>query len=66
MNTPDDLDYFRVLIEADQEHSRVERELLQSTLNEEAAPSVKESVDTILDSLRNLLSAVCHHHGIEC
>jgi pyrroloquinoline-quinone synthase len=66
MNTPDALDYFRVHVEADREHSRVERELLESALNSEDAPAVEESVEVVLNSLWDLLSGVCHRHGIKC
>ena len=66
LNTPEALDYFRVHIQADQEHSRVERELLQSTLSAEDAPAVTESVDEVLNSLSDLLSGVCRRHGIDC
>ena len=66
MNTPDALDYFRVHIEADREHSRVEQELLESTLKPQDAPAVAKSVEEVLNSLWNLLSSVCHRHGIEC
>lgn len=66
MGGSDAVNYFRVHIEADREHSRVERELLESTLNEENLPGVTHSVDAVLDSLWNLLSGVCKRHGIEC
>ena len=66
LNTSEALDYFRVHIEADREHSRVERELLKATLDEENVPSVEASVDTVLNSLWDLLSGVCRRHGIEC
>ncbi len=66
MNTPDALDYFRVHVEADREHSRVERELLESTLNEEDSSAVAESVEVVLNSLWDLLSGVCRRHGMEC
>ena len=66
LNTSEALDYFRVHIEADREHSQVERELLKATLNEENVPSVEASVDTVLNSLWDLLSGVCRRHGIEC
>ena len=66
MNTPDALDYFRVHIEADREHSRVERELLESNLNTEDSEGVTQAVEAVLDSLWNLLSGVCRRHGIEC
>jgi pyrroloquinoline-quinone synthase len=66
LDTAEALDYFRVHIEADREHSRVERELLESTVKAEDAPSVTESVDAVLNSLWKLLSGVCRRHGIEC
>lgn len=66
MNTPDALDYFRVHVKADREHSRVERELLECTLKAEDAPAVAESVEEVLNSLWDLLSGVCRRHGIEC
>lgn len=66
MNTPDALDYFRVHIEADREHSRVERELLEPALNANDASAVEESVEVVLNSLWELLSGVCRRHGIEC
>jgi len=66
LNTSDALDYFRVHIEADREHSRVERELLECTLKAEDAPAVTESVDAVLNSLWELLSGVCRRHSIQC
>lgn len=66
MNTPDALDYFRVHINADREHSRVERELLESALNSEDSPAIEESVEVVLNSLWDLLSGVCRRHGIPC
>ena len=66
MSTPDAHDYFRVHIEADREHSRVERELLESTLNTKDSRDLTESVDAVLDSLRGLLSGVCQRDGIAC
>jgi pyrroloquinoline-quinone synthase len=66
LNMPDALDYFRVHIEADREHSRVERELLESTLTPEDTPDATKAVDTVLNSLWDLLSGVCRRHAIEC
>jgi pyrroloquinoline-quinone synthase len=66
MNTPEALGYFRVHIEADREHSRVERKLLESALNAEGSPAVEESVEVVLNALWDLLSGVCRRHGIEC
>lgn len=66
MTDPNALAYFRVHIQADREHSRVERELLESTLKPEESREVTKSVDAILNSLWGLLSGVCNRHGIEC
>jgi pyrroloquinoline-quinone synthase len=66
ISDPSALAYFRVHIEADKEHSRVERELLESTLTAGNSHNVTESVDTVLNSLWELLSGVCRRHGIEC
>lgn len=66
MNDSNALGYFRVHIEADREHSRVERELLESTLTPEDSGEVMESVDAVLNSLWGMLSAVCRRHAIEC
>lgn len=66
MNTRDALEYFRVHIEADREHSRVERDLLESTLNEGSFQEIMETVGAVLNSLWRLLSAVCRRHEIDC
>lgn len=66
VNDPNALAYFRVHIEADREHSRVERELLESCLAPEDSRDVTATVDTVLDSLWGLLSGVCRRHGIDC
>lgn len=66
MDDPNALAYFQVHIKADREHSRVERQLLESILTAEDSLEVTRSVDTVLDSLWGLLSAVCRRHGIEC
>jgi pyrroloquinoline-quinone synthase len=66
LNTPEALDYFRVHMEADREHSQVERKLLESTLNEDEAGNAETAANSVLDSIWGLLSAVCHRHGIHC
>jgi pyrroloquinoline-quinone synthase len=66
INTPSGLEYFRAHIEADREHSRVERELLASALDESSLEEVTKAVDDALASLWNLLSAVCKRHGLDC
>lgn len=56
--------YFAVHIEADKEHSRVERELLTNAIDGASAPAVMRSVDRALDSLWEMLSGVCRRHQI--
>jgi pyrroloquinoline-quinone synthase len=66
LNDSKALGYFQVHIEADKEHSRVERQLLKSTLDPENASEVNSAVDIVLDRLWDLLSAVCERHAIAC
>ena len=63
---PRGLAYFHVHVEADREHAAVERQLLESYLNETTATAATESVDEVLDALWAVLSAVCLRHGIAC
>jgi pyrroloquinoline-quinone synthase len=58
--------YFSVHIEADKEHSAVERTLLEKHVTDENMDAATQSVDRVLDSLWNMLSGVCHRHGIAC
>lgn len=66
MNDANDLAYFHVHIEADREHSRVERELLESCLDAKDPRDVIEAVDAVLNALWGLLSGFCSRHGIVC
>jgi len=66
LNDSKALGYFQVHIEADKEHSRVERQLLESTLDPENATEVNSAVDTVLDRLWEMLSGVCERHAIAC
>jgi pyrroloquinoline-quinone synthase len=65
-NDPKSYEYFSVHVEADREHSAAEREMLQQHVTDENAPSVRDSVDRVLNALWNLLSGVCHRHAIAC
>jgi pyrroloquinoline-quinone synthase len=56
--------YFTVHIEADQEHSRVERQLLTECLSSDNRDAAFHAVEEVLDGLGNLLSAVCARHAI--
>jgi len=66
ITTPNGLGYFDVHIVADKEHSRVERNLLGASINEQNAPAVTKSVDDTLDALWEMLSGMCHKNGITC
>ena len=63
---PEAYEYFSVHIEADREHSAAEREMLNAHVNETNINPVRNSVNTVLDALWNLLSGVCHRHAIAC
>ena len=65
-NDPKSYEYFSVHVEADREHSAAEREMLREQVTDENAPSVKASVDQVLNALWDLLSGVCHRHAITC
>lgn len=58
--------YFTVHIEADREHSAIERKMLESFINKENFNSVKASVNRVLDALWEMLSGVCQRHAIAC
>ena len=58
INSPRTLAYFEVHIQADQEHSRVERDMLAFYVNETNAPAVMESVERVLEALWEMLSGV--------
>ncbi len=63
---PKSYEYFSVHVEADREHAAAERAMLAEHVTDENAPSVKASVDRVLDALWNLLSGVCQRHAIAC
>lgn len=65
-DNPKDYEYFSVHIEADREHAAAEREMLAQHVNDANAPSVKASVDRVLDALWEMLSGVCRRHAIAC
>lgn len=58
VHSPRALAYFDVHIEADKEHSRVERELLERYVNDSNASAVAESVRRVLEALWEMLSGV--------
>jgi len=60
----DATEYFRIHIEADKEHAAVEKELLNSYLNESNISEISSDVRVVLKALWSLLSAVCERHQI--
>ena len=66
MNDPKGYEYFTVHMEADVEHSRVERELLGEFINDDNTDAVMTAVEGTLDQLYYLLDGVCERHGIAC
>jgi len=58
IDSPHALAYFKVHIQADQEHSKVERDLLVRYVNETNAPVVMQSVEKVLEALWEMLSGV--------
>src|SRR6476661_10236270 len=65
-NDPESYRYFTVHIDADKEHSAVERKLLAENIRTENQESVTAAVDRALGSLWELLSGVCRRHAIAC
>ena len=65
-NEPKGYAYFSVHVEADREHAAAERAMLREHITDENAPSVKASVDRVLNALWDLLSGVCKRHAIAC
>ena len=63
---PKHYEYFSVHLEADREHSAVEREMLSRYIDKQNFKSVKASVNRVLDALWDKLSGVCRLHAIAC
>jgi pyrroloquinoline-quinone synthase len=63
---PESYRYFSLHIEADKEHSAVERKLLGENLRWEDRDKVSAAVDRVLAALWELLSGVCRRHAIAC
>ncbi len=66
LTDPTAYEYFSVHIEADKEHSAVEREMLGRYINDENIDRVRASVGRVLDALWEMLSGVCRRHAIAC
>ena len=65
-DNPESYRYFTVHIEADKEHSAVERHLLAENVRPEDHERVTSAVDRALGGLWELLSGVCRRHAIAC
>jgi pyrroloquinoline-quinone synthase len=63
---PKGYEYFSVHIEADKEHSAVEREMLGAKVENHNADNVRASANRVLDALWEMLSGVCRRHAIAC
>jgi len=61
---PTGYEYFSVHIEADKEHSAVEREMLGAYVDDKNIDNVRASVRRVLDALWEMLSGVCRRHAI--
>jgi pyrroloquinoline-quinone synthase len=65
-NDPEGYRYFSVHIEADREHSAVERKMLGAYVDDQNAGRVRAAVQRTLDALWEMLSGVCRRHAIAC
>lgn len=66
MQNPKSWEYFRVHIDADEEHAVQERGLLRIYVNPDNAATVQHAVQRVLDTLWNFLTSLCHRFGIAC
>jgi len=66
MSDPKGYAYFKVHIEADKEHSAVERECLRSYITESNFLEATRSADNTLNALYGILDGVCKRNGIMC
>jgi pyrroloquinoline-quinone synthase len=63
---PKTFEYFSVHIDADREHSAVERKMLSSYVGNHNTDKVRTAVRRVLDPLWEMLSGVCRRHAIAC
>jgi pyrroloquinoline-quinone synthase len=61
---PKGFEYFSVHIEADKEHSKAEREMLSTYIDNRNVDNVRASAHRVLDALWEMLSGVCRRHAI--
>ena len=65
-SNPVNYQYFTVHIEADREHSAVERKMLTAHVGKQNVECVRASVNRVLEALWDMLSGVCRRHAIAC
>jgi len=63
---PKHYEYFSVHIEADREHSAVEREMLSRKIDSRNIDELRAVTASVLDALWEMLSSVCQRHVIAC
>ena len=63
---PKHYEYFSVHIEADREHSAVERKMLSTYIDDQNIDNVRASAQHVLEALWKMLSGVCRRHAIAC
>ncbi len=66
MSDPENWRYFSVHIAADEEHAKVERELLARHVSTDETESVHLAAKKILDALWNFLTHMTHKYQIAC
>jgi pyrroloquinoline-quinone synthase len=63
---PKHYECFSAHIEADREHSAVERKMLSTYIDDQNIDNVRASVRRVLDALWEMLSGACRRHTIAC
>ena len=66
MRDPAQWRYFSVHIAADEEHARVERNLLAKHIDVKESQNVLNAAEQILNALWNFLTHLCHKHQVAC
>jgi len=66
LNDPKGLAYFEVHIEADKEHSAVEKRLLSDYITGTETTQAQSAASGVLDALWGMLDGVCIRNGVAC
>jgi pyrroloquinoline-quinone synthase len=66
ISAPRDYEYFTVHVEADREHTAVEREMLSQHVDDDNASSASIAVTRVLEALWEMLSGACRRYAIAC